>query len=124
MNVYGILLVCILVSTPDKNTLRLETSEKPVAGAGEMLLRTEYLSLDPYMRGRMNDSKSYAEPVAVGAPMVGGTVARVVTSDVKEFTVGDWVLSFNGWQENVFALLHFSQIRSAIKAAGPPPSGP
>ena len=84
---------------PDKNTLRLETSEKPIAGAGEMLLRTEYLSLDPYMRGRMNDSKSYAEPVAVGAPMVGGTVARVVTSDVKEFNVGDWVLSFNGWQD-------------------------
>ena len=79
---------------PDKNTLRLETSKKPIAGAGEMLLRTEYLSLDPYMRGRMNDSKSYAEPVAVGAPMVGGTVARVVTSDVKEFNVGDWVLSF------------------------------
>ena len=74
---------------PDKNTLRLETSEKPIAGAGEMLLRTEYLSLDPYMRGRMNDSKSYAEPVAVGAPMVGGTVARVVTSDVKEFNVCD-----------------------------------
>ena len=84
---------------PDENTLRLETSEKPIAGAGEMLLRTEYLSLDPYMRGRMNDTKSYAEPVAVGAPMVGGTVARVVTSSVKGFAVGDWVLSFNGWQD-------------------------
>ena len=43
---------------PDENTLRLETSEKPIAGNGEMLLQTEYLSLDPYMRGRMNDSKS------------------------------------------------------------------
>jgi len=84
---------------PDESTLRLETSEKPIAGAGEMLLRTVYLSLDPYMRGRMNDSKSYAEPVAIGSPMVGGTVARVVTSDVKGFAVGDWVLSFNGWQD-------------------------
>ncbi len=87
------------VGVPDANTLRLETSVKPVAGAGEMLLRTEYLSLDPYMRGRMNDSKSYAEPVAIGAPMVGGTVARVVTSDVEGFAVEDWVLSFNGWQD-------------------------
>jgi NADPH-dependent curcumin reductase CurA len=87
------------VGAPNADTLRLETSDVPVAGAGEMLLRTEYLSLDPYMRGRMNDSKSYAEPVAVGAPMVGGTVARVVTSDIDGFAVGDWVLSFSGWQD-------------------------
>jgi len=84
---------------PDSDTLRLKTSALPVAGKGEMLLRTEYLSLDPYMRGRMNDSKSYAEPVAIGAPMVGGTVAQVITSDVNGFAVGDWVLSFNGWQD-------------------------
>jgi NADPH-dependent curcumin reductase CurA len=64
-----------------------------------MLLRTEYLSLDPYMRGRMDDSKSYAAPVAIGAPMVGGTVARVVTSNIDGFAHGDWVLSSNGWQD-------------------------
>lgn len=87
------------VGAPDNETLRLEGSAVPVADKGEMLLRTEYLSLDPYMRGRMNDAKSYAEPVAIGAPMVGGTVARVVTSDVDGFDVGDWVLSFNGWQD-------------------------
>jgi len=87
------------VGAPNADTLRLDTSDVPVAGAGEMLLRIEYLSLDPYMRGRMNDSKSYADPVAIGSPMVGGTVARVVTSDVKGFAVGDWVLSFSGWQE-------------------------
>ena len=87
------------VGAPDANTLRLETSDVPVANAGEMLLRTEYLSLDPYMRGRMNDAKSYADPVAIGAPMVGATVARVVTSNVKGFATGDWVLSFSGWQD-------------------------
>ena len=48
---------------PDEKTLRLETADLPTAGAGEMLLRTVYLSLDPYMRGRMNDAKSYATPV-------------------------------------------------------------
>jgi NADPH-dependent curcumin reductase CurA len=70
-----------------------------VAGASEMLLRIECLSLDPYMRGRMNNSKSYREPAAIGAPMVGGAVAGVVTSDVQGFTKGDWVLSFNGWHD-------------------------
>jgi len=87
------------VGAPNADTLRLKNSEVPVAGAGEMLLRTEYLSLDPYMRGRMDDSKSYAAPVAIGAPMVGGTVARVVNSNIDGFAHGDWVLSSNGWQD-------------------------
>ncbi len=84
---------------PDAATLRLETVPVPVAGPGQMLLRTEFLSLDPYMRGRMNDAPSYAEPVAVNAVMVGGTVAQVVSSGVAGFAAGDWVLSFNGWQD-------------------------
>ena len=87
------------VGAPDDKTLRLETSGVPVPGAGEMLLRVEYLSLDPYMRGRMSAAKSYADPVEIGAPMVGGTVARVVTSNVDGFAEGDWVLSFSGWQD-------------------------
>ena len=64
-----------------------------------MLLRTEYLSLDPYMRGRMSDAPSYTAPVAVGAVMEGGTVAQVVASNVKGFKTGDRVLCFNGWQD-------------------------
>jgi NADPH-dependent curcumin reductase CurA len=87
------------IGKPDDTTLALETSAMPVAGKGEMLLRVEYLSLDPYMRGRMSDAKSYADPVAIGDPMVGGTVARVVTSDVDGFAPGDWVVSFSGWQD-------------------------
>ena len=84
---------------PTASTLRLETGPVPSAGPGQMLLRTEYLSLDPYMRGRMSDAPSYAAPVAIDAVMGGGTVAQVVTSDVKGFAPGDWVLSFNGWQD-------------------------
>ena len=87
------------VGEPNSDTLRLASSDIPVAGTGEMLLRTEYLSLDPYMRGRMNDAKSYADPVAIGAPMVGGTVAQVVSSNLDGFSAGDWVLSFSGWQD-------------------------
>lgn len=74
---------------PTPDTLRLEKTAVPVAGKGEMLLRTEYLSLDPYMRGRMSDAPSYAAPVEIGGVMVGGTVARVVTSDVAGFAPGD-----------------------------------
>ena len=84
---------------PTSTTLRLETAAIPKAGPGEMLLRTEFLSLDPYMRGRMSAAKSYADPVAIGAVMVGGTVAQVVTSDVEGFDAGDLVLSFSGWQD-------------------------
>ncbi|PLW78403.1 NADP-dependent oxidoreductase [Cohaesibacter celericrescens] len=87
------------VGAPDDATLRLETDAIPEPAEGQMLLRTVYLSLDPYMRGRMSDAKSYAEPVAIGGTMIGGTVARVVKSNVKGFEVGDWVLSFNGWQD-------------------------
>ena len=87
---------------PSADTLRLETTAVPIPAPGEMLLRTEYLSLDPYMRGRMSDAPSYAAPVAVGEVMVGGTVAQVVTSHLVGFSPGDWVLSFNGWQD--FAL--------------------
>jgi len=84
---------------PDANTLRLIESPVPLPAAGQMLLRTEYLSLDPYMRGRMSDAPSYAAPVEIGDVMVGGTVARVVASNVAGFETGDWVLSFSGWQD-------------------------
>jgi hypothetical protein len=66
---------------------------------GEILLRTVYLSLDPYMRGRMNDAKSYADPVALNAVMVGGCVCKVVKSNNANFKQGDWVVSFAGWQD-------------------------
>lgn len=84
---------------PDADTLRLQTEDLPTAGKGQMLLRNEFLSLDPYMRGRMSDAPSYAPPVEIGAVMVGGTVAQVLTSDVDGFEKDDWVVAFGGWQD-------------------------
>ena len=84
---------------PNDNTLRLETAPVPTPRKGQMLLRNEFLSLDPYMRGRMSDAPSYAAPVEIGDVMVGGTVAQVVSSDVPGFEADDWVVAFGGWQD-------------------------
>ncbi len=74
--------------------------EAPIGepGAGEVLVRNEWLSLDPYMRGRMNDVKSYVPPVQIGEVMVGQTVGEVVTSRDSRFVPGDQVLAPSGWQ--------------------------
>ena len=93
---------------PDADTLRLEEVPVPQAGAGQMLLRTLYLSIDPYMRGRMNDAKSYAEPVKLGEVMTGQVVAEVVQSDLPCFAPGDKVLAGSGWQD--FALSDGSDV--------------
>ena len=84
---------------PDDNTLRLETSDLPIPDKDQMLLRNEYLSLDPYMRGRMSNAPSYAPPVQIGEVMVGGTVSQVVSSDIDGFEMDDWVVAFGGWQD-------------------------
>ena len=84
---------------PTAANFALKNSAVPDIGPGQILLRTVYLSLDPYMRGRMNDTKSYAEPVAVGGVMVGGTVNRVERSNHPDYQVGDWVLGYVGWQD-------------------------
>ena len=84
---------------PTESTLKLETREVPSPQEGEMLLRTEFLSLDPYMRGRMSDAPSYAPPVEIGEVMVGGTVARVEISKHDGFKKREWVVSANGWQD-------------------------
>ena len=87
------------VGAPTAADFKLVTTPVPSAGPGEVLLRTVYLSLDPYMRGRMSDAASYAEPVALGTPMVAGTVSRVEASNNPKFAVGDWVLAYTGWQD-------------------------
>jgi len=84
---------------PTESTLTLKTEDVPSPQEGEMLLRTEFLSLDPYMRGRMSDAPSYAPPVKIGEVMVGGTVAQVEISKLDGFKKGDWILSANGWQD-------------------------
>ena len=84
---------------PNENTLRLEQTDIPQASEGEIVLRTVFLSLDPYMRGRMNDAKSYAEPVKIGEVMTGQVVAQVVESRLDGFETGDYVLAGSGWQD-------------------------
>lgn len=87
------------VGAPTDTDFHLENSDKPAPGEGEMLLRSVYLSLDPYMRGRMSDAKSYAEPVAIDDVMVGATVCQVEASNHPEFEAGEWVLAYTGWQD-------------------------
>lgn len=84
---------------PDANTFRMTETPVPQPQEGQVLLRTLYLSLDPYMRGRISEAKSYAASVELGAVMVGGTVARVEASRHPDFQVGQLVLSYGGWQD-------------------------
>lgn len=83
---------------PTDDDLRVETAELPAPEPGQALLQTLYLSLDPYMRGRMSDAKSYAAPVEIGQTMVGATVSRVIDCPGGEFAPGDVVLGYGGWQ--------------------------
>lgn len=85
---------------PKPEDFRLEESPIPQPGDGEVLLRTLYLSLDPYMRNVMDEvAPVYAKSVQLGQPMVGGTVSRVVASKNPKFRVGDLVLGASGWQD-------------------------
>src|SRR5437763_3933188 len=77
---------------PQPENFRLEESAAPEPREGEVLLRTLWLSLDPYMRGRMSAARSYAKPVEIGEAMVGGTVNEVVESRLGDFKRGDVVL--------------------------------
>lgn len=99
---------------PDENTLRLETKALPTPSAGQMLVRTIYLSLDPYMRGRMNDAKSYATPVKIDEVMTGQVVGEVIESNLNEFEPGDFVLSGSGWQD--YAISDGSEVMNLGKS--------
>ena len=93
-----VLLAARPVGEPKESDFRIEEMPVPEPGPGEMLLRTLWLSLDPYMRGRMSDAPSYATPVAIGQVMEGRTVSEVVASNRDGFAAGDIVLSPHGWQ--------------------------
>jgi NADPH-dependent curcumin reductase CurA len=86
-------------SAPKEDNFRLETVPIPDLAPGQVLVRHHYLSLDPYMRGRMSDAKSYAAPQPLDEVMIGGTVGEVVATRSDRFAVGDQVLGMGGWQE-------------------------
>jgi NADPH-dependent curcumin reductase CurA len=114
-----ILLASRPVGEPTADNFRLVRSPVPTPGEGEVLLRTLYLSLDPYMRGRMSAARSYATPVEVGDPMVGGTVSQVVESRNPRFAKGDIVLAFGGWQD--YVLSNGAGLRKLAAGPGAPP---
>jgi len=88
---------------PTLDNFRLEEQPLPELKDGEVLLKTLYLSLDPYMRGRMSEGPSYAAPVALGEVMDGGAVSEVIASRHNDFSVGDRVLGYTGWQSHAIS---------------------
>ena len=94
-----IILVSRPYGEPAPENFKLAEAPIPAIGPGQVLLKTKFLSLDPYMRGRMNDAKSYAPPFAIGEPLGGQTVSEVIASNNPEFAVGDMALAFGGWQD-------------------------
>lgn len=86
------------VGEPTPEDFEIAERPVPLPGRGQVLVRNRFLSLDPYMRGRMSDAKSYAKPVELGAVMEGATVGEVVASDDPGFAPGDAVMGGQGWQ--------------------------
>lgn len=95
------------------SNFKLVTTETPPLQENQVLVRHHYLSLDPYMRGRMNDAKSYAQPQPLGEVMQGGTVGEVVESKHPKYAVGDKVVGFGGWQE--YSVVDGSQVGALRK---------
>lgn len=102
---------------PRPENFRLEHAAMPAPAEGEVLLAIRYLSLDPYMRGRMSAAKSYAASTEIGQVMEGGTVGEVLESRHPDFKAGDFALSFSGWQSH--AVAKGVQLRKLDPAAAP-----
>ena len=104
---------------PTPGNFRLETAPIPQPGDGQIVLETLFLSLDPYMRGRMSDAASYATPVGIGEVMTGEVVGRVTASRAAGFAEGDLVAGRTGWQE--WAVGDAKTVRK-LSQTGLPPS--
>lgn len=98
-----VLLASRPVGEPKASDFRFEQMPVPAPKPGEMLLKTLWLSLDPYMRGRMSDAPSYAKPVDIGQVMEGRTVSEVVASNLNGYAPGNIVLSPSGWQTHAIS---------------------
>jgi NADPH:quinone reductase len=88
---------------PKESDFKLEEAPLPALQTGEVLVRTVYLSVDPYMRGRITGVRTYADPVNIGDVMVGGTVGQVIESHDPKLQPGDFVAGYWGWQDHVVA---------------------
>lgn len=105
------------MGAPKLSDFRVFQTELPELKEGEVLLEAVYLSVDPYMRGRMSDTKSYAAPMQVGDVMVGGVVGRVLRSNDPGFSYGDYAEAFTGWQH--YGISAAKQLRKLDPQAGP-----
>lgn len=112
-----IVLAARPVGAPKDTDFRLEEAPIGDPGAGEVLVRTIYFSLDPYMRGRMNDGPSYAAPVLIGGVMEAGGVGEVVASNSDKFKVGDYVTGRSGWQ--TYAVMPEADLRKVDPKLAP-----
>lgn len=105
-------------ASPEPANFRLEEFVVPSPAEGEVLLKTNFLSLDPYMRGRMRDQKSYAKPTEIGKPMEGGAVATVLSSKNPTYREGDLVLASTGWRTH--SISDGAGLRKLDAKAAPP----
>src|ERR1041385_6710388 len=87
------------VGLPTADNFEVAETPVPTPAAGQVLVRNSYITVDPYMRGRMVDRKSYVPPFAIGEALSGGAIGHVVTSNNDKFKPGDIVQNFNGWRE-------------------------
>jgi leukotriene B4 12-hydroxydehydrogenase/15-oxo-prostaglandin 13-reductase len=94
---------------PKESDFKLEEAPLPALQTGEALVRTVYLSVDPYMRGRITGIRTYADPVNIGDVMVGGTVGQVIESHDRNLLPGDFVAGYWGWQDHVVTPAHYLQ---------------
>jgi len=112
-----ILLAARPVGYPKETDFRLVETALPEPAPGQMLVRTLWLSLDPYQRGRMSAGKSYAASVEIGAPLIGGVVGRIERSASPAFKIGDIVEGWLGWQD--YALAEPAALRNVDPALAP-----
>lgn len=117
MTNHRVLLASRPVGMPTESDFRIVSGDLETMAAGDVLVQVLYLSVDPYMRGRMSDAKSYADPVPVGGLMVGGTVGRVFRSNSPKFKEGDIVEGYLGWQS--LALASAKNLRLVDLAVAP-----
>jgi NADPH-dependent curcumin reductase CurA len=103
---------------PKESDFALVEAEVPQPGAGEVLVRSQWLSLDPYMRGRMSTARSYAKPTEVGEPMTGQAVGEVVESHDRRYAPGELVVGQLGWQD--YAVARAGTLRKVDPDLAPP----
>jgi hypothetical protein len=112
-----ILLAARPIGEPRRDDFRLVDADIPEPADDQVLLKTLWLSLDPYMRGRISDAESHAQPAAIGELMPGGTVSRVITSRNNRLAVGDIVAGYTGWQD--YAVSDGNGLRKVDPALAP-----